>query len=182
MADGSGSRAAQLSRLMRQRDAMMAENLRAIAAQEARRGPTLVFAQNLHLQKHRSEWLLPAGWGPLEGETVSWWSAGAIVGAQMGDRYAFLASALGSAPDQGLGVLESDTLEGAFSAIAEDRCTFDSKHLAESLRGMGSKLSPRTDASTNHGYFALDPDHLDGTDGVLFVGDIPPAPTKPGHE
>lgn len=176
MADGSGSRASQLSRLMRQRDAMMAENLRAVAAQEARRGPTLVFAQNLHLQKHRSEWLLPAGWGPLEGETLSWWSAGAIVSAQMGDRYAFLASALGSAPDQGLGVPEPDTLEGVFSAISEDRCIYDSKRLAESLRGMGSKLSLRTDTSTNHGYFALDPDHLDGTDGVLFVRDVPPAP------
>ena len=41
---------------------------------------------------------------------------------------------------------------------------------------MGSKLSLRTDTSTNHGYFALDPDHLDGTDGVLFVRDVPPAP------
>ena len=54
MADTSGSRAAQLSQLLGQRDAMMNANLRDIVAQEARRGPTLVFAHNRHLQKHRS--------------------------------------------------------------------------------------------------------------------------------
>jgi hypothetical protein len=44
-------------------------------------------------------------------------------------------------------------------------------------------LTPRTDASTNRSYFALDLDRLDGTDGVVFVKDIPspqiggPSPT-----
>jgi erythromycin esterase-like protein len=177
MADTSGSRAAQLSRLMGQRDAMMAENLRALAAQEARRGPTLVFAHNRHLQKDRSRWLLPDGWGALEGETLSWWSAGAIAAAQMGSKYAFLASALGSAADQGLGVPKPDTLEGALYAVAEGRCIFVSRRLAKALRGTGSELTLRTDTSTNHGYFALDPDRLGGTDGVVFIKDIPSAPT-----
>lgn len=173
MADGSGSRAAQISRLMVRRDAMMSENLRAIAAREAQRGPTLVFAQNLHLQKHRSGWLLPVEWGGMEGETlVSWWSAGAIAAAQMGSQYAFLASALGSAPDQGLRLPEPDTLEGALYAAVAGRCIFNSKRLGEALRGRSPKLTPRTDASTNHGYFALDPDRLDGTDGVVFIKDI----------
>jgi len=176
MADGSGSRAAQISRLMGRRDAMMYANLRDIAARETRRGPTLVFAHNRHLQKDRSEWLLPVGWGDLEGGTVSWWSAGAISSAQMCDRYAFLASALGSAPDQGLGVPNPDTLEGALYAVVEDRCIFDSKRLAETVRGRSPKLAPRTDASTNHGYFALDPDRLDGADGIVFVKDIPLPP------
>ncbi|CAA9441604.1 MAG: FIG01131340: hypothetical protein [uncultured Rubrobacteraceae bacterium] len=171
MADGSGSRAAQISRLMAQRDAMMAENLRAIAAQEARRGPTLVFAQNLHLQKNRSGWLLPVEWGGMEGETlVSWWSAGAIAAAQMGDRYAFLASALGSAPDHGLGVPEPDTLEGALYAAVAGRCIFSSKLLDAALRDMATELTPRTAASNN--YFPLDPDRLDGTDGVVFIKNI----------
>jgi erythromycin esterase-like protein len=173
MADSSGSRAAQISRLMVQRDTMMSENLQAIAAREARRGPTLVFAQNLHLQKHRSGWLLPVEWGGMEGETlVSWWSAGAIAAAQMGNRYAFLASALGSAPDQGLGVPDAETLEGALYATVEDRCIFDSQRLAATLHDSGAKLTLRADTSTNHGYFALDPDHLDGTDGVVFIKDI----------
>lgn len=175
MADGSGSRAAQISRLMVQRDAMMSENLQAMGAREAQRGPTLVFAQNAHLQKHRSGWHLPVEWGGMEGETlVSWWSAGALAAAQMGNRYAFLASALGSAAEQGLGVPSPDTLEGTLHAVVEDRCIFDSKHLAEAVRGRSPKLTPRTDASTNRGYAALDPDRLDGTDGVVFVKDIPP--------
>ena len=180
MADGSGPRAAQISRLMGRRDAMMSENLRAITAREARRGPTLVFAHNGHLRKDRSEFLLPAEWG---GGTVSWWGAGAITAARMGDRYAFLASALGSAPNWGLGVPSPDTLEGALYAVAEGCCIFDSKRLAEVLRGRSPKLTPRTDASNNHGYFALDPDRLDGTDGVVFIKDIPspqiggPSPT-----
>jgi erythromycin esterase-like protein len=173
MADGSGSRAAQLSRLLAQRDAMMYANLQALVAQEARRGPTLVFAHNRHLQRDRTTWQLPAGWGALQGEVLSWWSAGAIVAAQMGDHYAFLASALGSATDQGLGIPKPDTLEGILYATAESRCIFDSRRLAEALRGTGSKLTLRTDTSTNHGYFALDPDRLDGTDGVIFVRDIP---------
>lgn len=172
MADGTGSRAAQISRLMAHRDAMMYTNVRDIAAREARRGPTLLFAQNAHLQKkHRSGWILPPEWGGLEDNKVSWWSAGAIAGARMGDRYAFLASALGSAGEQGLGAPNPDTLEGALYAVVEDRCIFDSKRLAETVRGRSPKLTPRTDVSTN--YFApLDPDRLDGTDGVVFIKDI----------
>jgi erythromycin esterase-like protein len=68
MADGSGSRATRMSRLLARRDAMMSENLQAIATREARQGPTLVFANNSHLQKDRSRFLLQAGWG---GGTVS---------------------------------------------------------------------------------------------------------------
>jgi erythromycin esterase-like protein len=163
MADTSDSRVAQL---LGERDAMMAANLQAIVAHEAQRGPTLVFAHNRHLQKDLSTW-------QLEGMALSWWSAGAIAAAQIGDQYAFLASALGSAADQGLDAPKPDTLEGALSAIAESRCIFNSRRLAETLRGMGAKLTLRTDTSTNHGYFALDPDQLDGTDGVIFIKDIP---------
>jgi hypothetical protein len=52
------------------------------------------------------------------------------------------------------------------------RCIFNSKRLGDALRDMATELTPRTDASTNHGYFALDPDHLDGTDGLVFIKDI----------
>lgn len=163
MADTSDSRVA---RLLGQRDAMMAANLQAIVAKEAQRGPTLVFAHNRHLQKDLSTW-------QLEGMALSWWGAGAIAAAQMGARYAFLASALGSAADQGLDTPSPDTLEGALSTITESRCIFNSRRLAETLRGMGAKLTLRTDTSTNYGYFALDPAQLDGTDGVIFIKDIP---------
>jgi erythromycin esterase-like protein len=169
MADGSGPRAAQMSRLLARRAAMMFDNLQSIAAREARRGPTLIFANNSHLRKDRSGFLLPAEWG---GGTVSWWGAGAIAGAWMGDQYAFLASALGSAPERGLEVPIPDTLEGALYAVTEGRCIFDSKRLAEAARDRSPKLAPRTDASTVRGYSPLDPDRLDGTDGIVFVKDI----------
>ena len=163
MADTSDSRVA---RLLGQRDAMMAANLQSIAAREAQRGPTLVFAHNRHLQKDPSTWQL----GNL---ALEWWSAGAIVGAQIGNQYAFLASALGSAADQGLDAPAPDTLEGILSTIPESRCIFKSRSLVAALRGMGSMMALRTDTSINHGYFALDPDHLDETDGVVFIKDIP---------
>jgi erythromycin esterase-like protein len=170
MADGSGPRAARMSRLSSHRDAMMYENLQAVAAREARRGPTLVFAQNAHLRKDRSEFLLPTEWG---GGVVAWWSAGAIAGAQMGDRYAFLASVLGSATGRGIGLPSPDTLEGALYAVAEGPCIFDSQRLAEAARDRSPKLTLRADASTVRGYSPLDPDRLGGTDGVVFVKDIP---------
>ena len=104
---------------------------------------------------------------------VAWWSAGAIAGAQMGDRYAFLASVLGSATGRGIGLPSPDTLEGALYAVAEGPCIFDSQRLAEAARDRSPKLTLRADASTVRGYSPLDPDRLGGTDGVVFVKDIP---------
>ena len=65
-----------------------------------------------------------------------------------------------------------DTLEGALYAAVAGRCIFNSKRLGDALRDMGTELTPRTDAATNRGYAALDPDRLDGTDGGVFVKDI----------
>ncbi|MGW7413377.1 erythromycin esterase family protein [Streptomyces sp. NPDC054863] len=70
------------------RGAMMAENLLALAASEAGRGPCLVFAHNIHLQRNRS--VMDFG-----GTELRWWSAGALVSASaVGDRYAFVAAHL----------------------------------------------------------------------------------------
>ncbi len=90
----------------------------------------------------------------------------------MADRYAFLASALGSAPEQGLGVPDPGTPEGVLYAVAEGRCIFDSKRLAETVRVRSPKLASRKDASNNRGYSALSPDRLAGSDGVVFIKDI----------
>ena len=46
------AREERFARLAAVRDALMAENLLAIRAAEAHRGPTLVFAHNTHLQRH----------------------------------------------------------------------------------------------------------------------------------
>ncbi|GAA3805707.1 erythromycin esterase family protein [Sphaerisporangium flaviroseum] len=169
MADPSASR---VVRLMGLRDTMMADNLGAIVESQAQRGHTLVFAHNRHLQKDKSRWTLPPGWGSLEGRTLEWWSAGAIVSAQLGDQYAFVASALGAARGQGLNVPRADTLEGVLSTLPENRYVIDSARLATALDGMGTELALRTDDSVNYDYFALDPDHLKETDGVVFIRDI----------
>src|SRR6266480_5379897 len=58
---------------------MMAASLLAIAE----RGPPLAYAHNGHLQREKST--MRMGGLPLE-----WWSAGAIVSAQLGEGYAFL--------------------------------------------------------------------------------------------
>ncbi|MER5644307.1 erythromycin esterase family protein [Streptosporangium sp. NPDC002524] len=173
MADTSEAR---LVRLMGLRDAMMADNLWAVEERERRerRGPTLVYAHNRHLQRDESHWLLPPGWGPLEGRTLSWWSAGAVVAARLGDEYAFVASALGAAPHQGLDAPRPDTLEGILSTLPGNRYVVGSTSLAEALGATGTEPVPRTDTSADYGYFPLDPGRLRETDGLLFVKHIAP--------
>ncbi|MFI6740834.1 erythromycin esterase family protein [Nonomuraea sp. NPDC050451] len=157
MADTSPSR---VVRLMGVRDTMMAENLLALAPHH---GPALVHAHNRHLQRDRSVWQT-AGWqgGDL---LLEWWSAGAIVAAQLDDAYAFIASTAGAAAPP-------DTLEGVLhAALPHDGYLIGSKRLAGALKGV--ELTPRTDTSS--GYFALDPGQVHTTDGILFLKNIPPS-------
>ncbi|MEU7899972.1 erythromycin esterase family protein [Nonomuraea sp. NPDC049152] len=146
MADASPARWTRLSAL---RDAMMAANLRAVAE----RGPALVFAHNLHLQRNKS--LMPLGDQQLE-----WWSAGAITATHLGDRYAFLASALGTVGDN---TPSPDTVEGILSTLPWDRSLIDARRLAEAI----TKPAPRV--SHDFKYFPLDPAQLDMIDGVVFL-------------
>lgn len=162
---------ARFSRLTRLRDAMMAGNLQTIVAREARRGPTMAFAHNSHLQRDLSTWK-PA-WPGEEDLAMEWWSAGAIAGVQLGDDYAFLATALGSAARHGLGVPAPDTLEGALCALPADRYVLEAGRLAGYVDGRTPRLRRRDDSSTDHGYFSLDPDSLAGADGVVFLREIP---------
>ena len=87
MADPAPDRVA---RMLAARDLMMAGHLCAIAEREQSRGPTLVFAHNLHLQRPQSAMQM----GPL---SLNWWSAGAHVSRLLGKRYAFIASHPGAA-------------------------------------------------------------------------------------
>lgn len=147
MADASPARWTRLSAL---RDAMMAANLRAVAEQH---GPALVFASNLHLQRNRT--LCPFGDQQLE-----WWSAGAITGTHLADRYAFLASALGTAGDD---IPAPDTVEGILSALPWDRALVDGRRLA------GAVTTPAPRVSKDFAYFPLDPAQLARLDGVVFL-------------
>ncbi|MEU8272595.1 erythromycin esterase family protein, partial [Sphaerisporangium sp. NPDC049002] len=146
MADTSPAR---MTRLSAQRDAMMAANLRAVAGQ----GPALVFCHNLHLQRNKN--LMPFG-----DQFVEWWSAGAITEAHLGDRYAFLASAFGTAGED---TPPPDTVEGILSTLPWDHSLVDARRLAEAV----TKPAPRV--SHDFAYFPLDPAQLAAIDGVVFL-------------
>ncbi|GIH22599.1 erythromycin esterase [Acrocarpospora phusangensis] len=148
---------ARLGALMCLRDVMMAGNLDAIVRREARRGPTLVFAHNRHLQRDESRW-------QFAGQSLRWWSAGAIAGTHLGDRYAFAAMTFGS---RGSDVPRPGTLEGFLSASPHDRAVIDPGRLAA---GLDRELTLRVPA--DHTYFSLDPETIGQVDAIVFVRDI----------
>ncbi|WNM35140.1 erythromycin esterase family protein [Streptomyces sp. Li-HN-5-11] len=155
MADTSPAR---MTRLCAQRDLMMAHNLLAVAE----RGPALVHAHNGHLQRNKSTTRM---WeGPVE-----WWGAGTLVSARLGEEYAFVATALGTLPHQGVDTPPPDTVEGLLYALPEDRHVVDSRRLAAALGDM--RPAPRV--SPWFGYSPLDPAHLADIDGLVFVKDVP---------
>jgi erythromycin esterase-like protein len=153
MADTSPGR---MARLLALRDSMMAANLFALAE----RGPTLVNAHNGHLQRNKSR--MRMGDLPLE-----WWSAGAIVSAHLGDGYAFLATALGTIRHQGVDTPPPDTIEGLLYALPEDRYVVEARRLATVL----GETTPAPRVSPWYGYSPLDPAHLAGNNGIVFVKD-----------
>lgn len=156
MADPSPER---VVRMLGLRDAMMADNLEAIA----QHGPALVFAHNRHLQREKSTW-------QLADLALEWWSAGAITSARLGTGYAFLASALGAVRHQGLGDPDPGTVEGVLAALPGERHVVDSRLLAAAVKDLAP--ARRTDVAANHGYFPLDPAHLGETDGIVFVRNV----------
>ncbi|RSM96215.1 erythromycin esterase [Nonomuraea sp. WAC 01424] len=163
MADDSPERWTRLSAL---RDAMMAANLQAVAEH----GPVLVFSANLHLQRAKS--VMPLGEQRLE-----WWSAGAITATRLGDRYAFLASAFGTAAGA---TPPPDTVEGILSTLPWDHSVVDARRLAESVVESGAEsaaesgAAPAKRVSHDFAYFPLDPDQLAGIDGIVFLKEVGP--------
>ncbi|MGC5004109.1 erythromycin esterase family protein [Streptomyces sp. DT203] len=149
---------ARMTRLVGVRDQMMAHNLLAVAA----RGPAVVHAHNSHLQREKST--MRMGGMPLE-----WWSAGALVSTQLGEGYAFVATALGTIRHQGVDTPPPDTVEGLLYALPEDRCVIDGPRLAAALGD--TRPAPRV--SPWFGYSPLDPAHLADSDGIVFVRDVP---------
>ncbi|BCY09920.1 erythromycin esterase family protein [Actinoplanes sp. L3-i22] len=146
MADTSPARISRLSGL---RDAMMAANLLAVAEH----GPALVFTHNLHLQRRQSVMSL----GEHE---VRMWSAGAILSARLGDRFAFLATAFGTVGDD---VPPGDTVEGLLATLPWDTALVDTHRLAPEVAGTAARVS------ADFAYFPLDPAHLDTIDGIVFL-------------
>ena len=107
---------------------------------------------------------------PRSGELpLEWWSAGAIASAQLGERYAFLATALGTIRHKRVDTPPPDTVEGLLYALPEDRCVIDAPRLAGTLGDM----LPARRVSPYYGYSPLDPAHLARNDGIVFVKDVP---------
>ncbi|MFE4972423.1 erythromycin esterase family protein [Kitasatospora sp. NPDC056651] len=150
------SQGARVGALSGVRDALMAQNLLDIREIEERRGPTLLFTHNLHAQRNPSSWTL----GDLHCE---WTSAGHIVGALLGERYAFVAGSLGRSEAIGLAEPAPGTYEG---------------HLRRS-GGIWALTAPdvpaearaRTDTVPRQGYFPLDREILDGAVALLHIAD-----------
>jgi erythromycin esterase-like protein len=138
---------------------MMAANLLALAE----RGPTLVYAHNSHLQRDKSTMRMGE-------QSLQWWGAGAIVSAHLGHGYAVLATALGTIRHHGVQVPPPDTVEGLLYALPQERCLFDARRLAAALAG----AIPAPRISPWYGYAPLDPAHLAGNDGIVFVKDCDP--------
>lgn len=148
---------ARLSRLLGVRDALMAENLLDIRSTEGRRGGTLVFAHNLHLQHNRSSW----SQGDMD---VNWSGAGTIVGSLLGDQYTFVAGSLGRSGALGLGTPAPDTYEGSLQSRT------DTWGLTTDVAS-AAPARTRTDTDPRQGYFPLDRSTLDTADAVLHVSD-----------
>ncbi|MFK0215647.1 erythromycin esterase family protein [Streptomyces sp. NPDC090298] len=159
MADPSPAR---LSRLVAVRDLMMSRNLLALAE----RGPTLVYAHNGHLQRRRSSMR-------MGGRLLEWWGAGALVSAELGADYAFVATALGTIRHQGVDEPAPDSVEGLLYALAEEHRLVDARRLSAAL---GDERPPRRE-SPWFGYAPFDPAHLADCDGMVFVRDV--RPTEP---
>ncbi|WDZ83773.1 DUF6194 family protein [Micromonospora cathayae] len=141
----------RFSRLVAVRDALMAENLLAIRSVEQHRGPTLVFAHNRHLQRHRSTMT-------MAGTDVAWFSAGAIVGSLLGDRYAVVVGSLGASPALGIDAPDPSSYEGKLSRGSV---------LPRYVRA--SEVEPAEQRTHDYRYFPLDEATVADADAVLHV-------------
>ncbi|GIE95407.1 hypothetical protein Ari01nite_28720 [Paractinoplanes rishiriensis] len=143
------------------RASMMAANLLALAE----RGPVLAHAHNGHFQRHQSG--MQMGGRPLE-----WWSAGAVVSGRLGPEYAFVATALGELRHRGVEAPPPDTIEGILYALPQDNAVVGTAELAAIL----GDAAPVPRVSPWYGYAPLDPAHVGGTDGIVFVKDASAIP------
>ncbi|WP_018348755.1 erythromycin esterase family protein [Longispora albida] len=142
----------RIALLLTTRDTLMARNVLDIRTAEARRGPTMLFAHNLHLQRDASAW----GSGDL---SARWSGAGAILDAFQTESYFFVASSLGRSTTLNLGEPAPDTYEARLQA----RVTGWGLIPATELR----PARTRTDTIPQQGYFPLNEATVDGADLIL---------------
>lgn len=142
----------RIATLLSLRAEMMADNLLTIVAQEQRRGPSLVFAHNVHLQRAQSDMSVGK-------DDVRWCGAGALVELALGERYVFLAT-------DGHPHSEPGTLQGVLAEATTRRALFPTQALRATLPpsvGTGEPIVP--------GHLPLNPAELGGADAVIFITD-----------
>ncbi|WP_327147317.1 erythromycin esterase family protein [Nocardia sp. NBC_01329] len=147
---------ARWTRLCATRDALMARNLLDIRRAEAERGPTMVFAQNAHLQRNPSSMRM----GDMQ---IDWSSAGAIVASLMGARYTVVIGTLGRDETIGLGEPAPDTYEGFLQT----------RVVAQQLVAPAD-IPPariRDDHTPAQGFFPLDGASAAAADVILHIHD-----------
>ncbi|WP_026930855.1 erythromycin esterase family protein [Glycomyces tenuis] len=142
------------TRLCAVRDALMAQNLLDIRGIEARRGPTMVFANNVHLQRNPSRMTI---W---QGE-ITWHGTGAVIASLLGERYTVVAGSLGRSDGMELAEPEPGTLEHSLQR------RFPSWGLVAA--DAVDPAAARADAAPEQGYFPLDQETLGGVDAVLHI-------------
>lgn len=147
----------RLARLLTQRDAMMTDTLVTIAEREMQRGPTLILAHNSHLHRHLNLWQF----GPVP---APWCPAGVRLSECLGDRYAFIATAAGEG--DGLPTPPPGSVEGWLAQQTTDPRLYATPALLPTLP---AGLTKRTDTAGNPAYSPLKPEHLPGSDGLLFL-------------
>ena len=145
----------RIGMLLSLRAEMMADNLLTIVAREQQRGPSLVFAHNVHLLRIQGHDV------HLEREKVdvSWGTAGALVGLVLGQRYVFLATDANPHSEPG-------TLQNMLAEATTRRALFPTPALLAALPPSivaGQPILP--------GHLPLNPDDLGGADAVIFVAD-----------
>lgn len=145
----------RITRMCATRDACMAQNLLDIRAVET--APTLVFAQNRHLQRNLSVMVM----GMETEMVIEWHSAGAVVSSLLGDRYTFVAGSLGRHLGLGLQDPPRNTYEAQLRTESWD--------LTPATTIAPAKT--RTDPTRMQGYFPLDQPTVDGADWILHVPD-----------
>ncbi|MFI9505432.1 erythromycin esterase family protein [Nocardia sp. NPDC052566] len=142
--------------LCQERDRMMAANLLDIARSAPDRGGCLVFAHNSHLQRHRSSMR-------MAGQHLHWWSAGALVAAELGDRYVFIGS---DTADLAAPQSDSSSLQYLLADATGERGLFPVRPLLTALRA-----HPGVPAVVpeDFRYAPIDPAQLDGMDAIVSM-------------
>lgn len=104
---------------------------------------------------------------------LRWHCAGALLATRLGDDYAVIGSAIGTALHQGITEPDPETIEGRLYALLPPGAhLLPADALTTATHDTQSHPEPRPAVSVNHGYFPLDPAAPRAFDAILFLRDV----------